>query len=413
MATNKTTQHSHQLSRRGFIVAAGASMLTITQAQSSEGSKVKNSVVVRVDAGPVERLNELVSCAMDPKARFSNWKEGTSRLVLSRLNERGEAMADVPCQFEPETCQLSWLTGHLQKGESVQYGIRCSGEAPTQSKRYRIEQKPAHLMINVDDALFARYNFLGVWKPYFWPVNGSAGSVVRGAGGGDHPHHTGLYLAYGGHGEGGSSNIWSDWDEPPYGPCGKMLHQRFVRLTEGPVYAEFAEELIYVKGNGDKILDEKRVSRIWFADNGARFLDLSFETTKPMDIGKKPFMLVARLAPSMNIPKEGHVENSEGLIGRQEVQRKRAKWVDCAGKVGKGFNGICLFDHPQNPEYPGLWGEVAVAPQMTVVHHYPDKLPQDRFHLKFRVCIHDGNAKEAQIGARYQSYASPLKVTSC
>ena len=64
--------------------------------------------------------------------------------------------------------------------------------------RYQIEQKPAHLLISADDALFARYNFLGVWKPYFWPLNGNHGTVVRGAGGGDHPHHTGLYLAYGG-----------------------------------------------------------------------------------------------------------------------------------------------------------------------------------------------------------------------
>ena len=53
----------------------------------------------------------------------------------------------------------------------------------------------------------------------------------------DHPHHTGLYLAYGGHGEGGSANIWSDWDEPPYGPCGKTLHRQFTRLTQGPVYS--------------------------------------------------------------------------------------------------------------------------------------------------------------------------------
>lgn len=412
MAINKLIRHPHQLSRRDFIVAAGAAALTPVQAQTSEGSKFKNGVVVRINAGPVDRLNELLSFPVNPKLWFDNWQEGASRLMLSRLNDGGEVISDVPCQFEPDTRQLSWLTGNLQKGGSALYRIHCSSEASAQPKRYRIEQKPAHLLINVDDALFARYNFLGVWKPYFWPVNGSSGSVVRGAGGGDHPHHTGLYLAYGGHGEGGSANIWSDWDEPPYGPCGKMLHQRFVRLTEGPVYAEFVEEVIYVKGNGDKILDERRVARVWYADNGARFLDLSFETTKPLDIGKKPFMLVARLAPSMNIPKEGHVENSEGKIGRQEVNHKRARWVDCSGKVGKGINGICIFDHPQNPEHPGVWGEVAVPSQMTLVHHPPDKLPKDRFHLKFRVCIHDGNTGDAQIEARYQSFVSPVKVTS-
>ena len=410
MSTNKQTRYPHQLSRRDFIAVAGAAALAPAQAQTADSSKTKNGVVVRLDAGPADRLNEMVTFPILPKQCFDNWQEGASRLALSLVNERGETISDVPCQFEPECGQLSWLTGRLQKGTSALYRIQCSGGGSAPSKRYRIEQKPAHLLINVDDALFARYNFLGVWKPYFWPVNGSAGSVVRGAGGADHPHHTGLYLAYGGHGEGGSANIWSDWDEPPYGPCGKMLHQRFVRLTEGPVYAEIVEELIYVKGNGDKILDEKRTVRLWCADNGARFLDMSFETTPPQDVGKKPFMLVARLAPSMNIPKEGHVENSEGLVGRKEVQLKRAKWVDCSGKVGKGVNGICIFDHPQNSEYPGVWGEVAVQPQMTLVHHAPDKLPNDHFHLRFRVCVHDGDNKDAQTDTRYQSYISPVKI---
>ena len=182
MTTDKRTPHPHQLSRRDFIAVAGAAALAPAQAQAAEGPKTKNGVVVRLDAGPVDRLNEMVSFPANPKQWFDNWRDGASTLALSLVNERGETISDVPCQFEPESCQLSWLTGRLQKGTSALYRIRCGGEAAAPSKRYWIEQKPAHLMINVDDALFARYNFLGVWKPYFWPVNGSAGSVVRGAG---------------------------------------------------------------------------------------------------------------------------------------------------------------------------------------------------------------------------------------
>ena len=167
---------------------------------------------------------------------------------------------EIPAQFEPTIRELAWQTGSLGAGESAWYAIRVADLPP--NNRYAIEQKPAHLLITVDNQVFTRYNFLGVWKPYFWPLHGNHGTVVRGAGGGDHPHHTGLYLAYGGHGEGGSANIWSDWDEPPYGPCGKMLHQRFIRLTSGPVYAELVEDLIYVKGNGDQILTETRTARV-------------------------------------------------------------------------------------------------------------------------------------------------------
>ena len=370
----------------------------------------KNGTVVRVDAGPTDRLNELISFSVKPRVWFEDWQEGTSGLVVSQANARGEILSDVPCQFEPNTRQLSWLAGNLKAGESALYQIRSVNVQEDSPKRYRIEQKPAHLLITTDDMLFARYNYLGVWKPYFWPVNGPSGNLVRGAGGGDHPHHTGLYLSYGGHGEGGSANIWSDWDEPPYGPCGKMLHQRFVRLTEGPVYAEFVEELIHVKGNGDIILDERRTARTWYADNGTRFLDLSFEMTPPLDIGKRQFMLVARITPTMNIPQKGHVENSEGDVGRQEVHHKHARWCAFSGDVADGVNGIAFFDHPQNPEYPGFWGEIAVPSQMTLLHHPPDELPEERFQLKFRVYVHDGKTADAQIEKRHQSYIAPVNV---
>ena len=383
----------------------------------------KKGVVVCVNSGSIGRLDEMVSFSVKPRLWFDDWHEGRSGLTVSRIDDSGEIISDVSCQFEPGTRQLSWLTGELQAEESALYQIRSVDMQENLSKRCCIEQKPAHLLIKVDGDLFARYNYLGTWKPYFWPVNGPSGNVVRGAGGGDHPHHTGLFLSYGGHGEGGSANIWSDWDEPPYGPCGKMLHQRFVRLTEGPVYAEFVEDVIYVKGNGDILLDERRTARVWYADNGptpcfssksatrqARFLDLSFEATTPLDIGKRQFMLVARIARSMNIPAEGHVENSEGDIGRKEVHHKHARWCDFSGKVGDGVNGICFFDHPQNPEYPGFWGEIAVPSQMTLLHHPPDELSEDRFRLRFRVYIHDGSTADANMEMRYQSYVSPVKV---
>ena len=230
-----------------------------------------NTLIVKVDAGSIDRKNDLIRFPFNPKDHFPDWQEGVSTLAITQTDADGSPLdTETPAQFEPTIRELAWQTGTLGAGESAWYAIRVVDLPPT--NRYAIEQKPAHLLIAVDNQVFTRYNFLGVWKPYFWPLNGNYGTVVRGAGGGDHPHHTGLYLAYGGHGEGGSANIWSDWDEPPYGPCGKMLHQRFIRLTAGPVYAEFVEDLIYVKGNGDQILTETRTARAWYADNGRRFL---------------------------------------------------------------------------------------------------------------------------------------------
>ena len=368
------------------------------------------TVIVKIDAGAVDRHNGLVRLTFKPKLHFHDWQEGTSRLVVSRCDSAGNISdADIPCQFEPTTRELAWLTGELPVGTTAHYAVRHTDE-PQPQTRYRIEQKPAHLLISADGALFTRYNFLGVWKPYFWPLNGNHGSVVRGAGGGDHPHHTGLYLAYGGHGEGGSANIWSDWDEPPYGPCGKMLHQRFARITEGNIYAEFVEGLIHVSGDGDVIMTEERTARIWYGDGKRRFLEITHEMTPPLDIGARQFLFVARLNPSMDVPEKGHVENSEGQIGRTQVHHQRARWCDLCGTVGDGINGMALFDHPQNAEHPGFFGEIAVLEQMSILHHPPDELENDRFRLRFGVYVHEGITLQAHVESHYQCYANPVKA---
>ena len=367
-------------------------------------------VIVKIDAGAVDRHNDLVRLTFKPKLHFHDWQEGTSRLVMSRCDSAGNITDDIiTCQFEPTGRELAWLTGELPAGTTAHYAVRHTNE-PLPHARYRIEQKPAHLLISADDVLFSRYNFLGVWKPYFWPLNGNRGSVVRGAGGGDHPHHTGLYLAYGGHGEGGSANIWSDWDEPPYGPCGKMLHQRFVRITEGNVYAEFVEDLIHVSGDGNIIMTERRTARVWYADNARRFLEITHETTPPLDIGARQFLFVARLNPSMDVPEKGHVENSEGQIGRTQVHHQRARWCDLCGVVGDGVNGMAMFDHPQNAEHPGFFGEIAVPEQMSILHHPSDELENDRFRLQFGIYVHEGVTQQADVESHYRCYANPVKA---
>jgi hypothetical protein len=82
-------------------------------------------------------------------------------------------------------------------------------------------------------------------------VDPGKGAFVRGQGTGEHPHHTGLTLSYGGHSEGGSVNVWSDWDEPPYGPGGRIVHRGFRRMLAGPVYGEVVSVLTYLDPYGE------------------------------------------------------------------------------------------------------------------------------------------------------------------
>ena len=133
-----------------------------------------DTVLVKVDAGSIDRKNDLIRFAFNPKDHFPDWQEGVSTLAIAQTDADGSPLdAETSAQFEPTIRELTWQTGSLSTGESAWYAIRVVNLPP--NNRYAIQQKPAHLLITVDNQVFTRYNFLGIWKPYFWPLNGNYG----------------------------------------------------------------------------------------------------------------------------------------------------------------------------------------------------------------------------------------------
>ncbi|MGH2367752.1 MAG: DUF6807 family protein, partial [Chloroflexota bacterium] len=304
-------------------------------------------------------------------------------------------------------------------------------------------QKLDRIIFRVAGEPFATYNVLGGRRPYFWPVLGPSGaSVIRGQGTGEHPHHTGMGLNYGGHSEGGSTNIWSDWDEPPYGPGGRMLHRGFRRLAAGPVYGEVVQDLTYVNAYGEPIVDEVRTIRCWWATPDARYFDFSFHILSACDRGPQPFLFMMRLPGFFDIPDTGRVTNAIGRPVPMPDRRDRyyrAAWVDGSGPTGDPpwapptappetlvdmpsarrprqgpgagpWNGVALFDHPENDGFPGTIGKYAVVQQFTQAHYPPTNAPHGPFSFRHRVYVHDGDAETAGVAARAAEYGQPCQV---
>jgi hypothetical protein len=49
----------------------------------------------------------------------------------------------------------------------------------------------------------------------------------------------------------------------------------------------------------------------------------------------------------------GRIRNSQGATNEKEIFWKKTRWVDYAGTIAnQKFEGITLFDHPGNPNYP-------------------------------------------------------------
>jgi hypothetical protein len=74
------------------------------------------------------------------------------------------------------------------------------------------------------------------------------------------------------------------------------------------------------------------------------------------------------------------------------------------------WNGIALFDHPQNDGYPGPIGNYAVVQQITQAHYPPAGAPDGPFTFRHRVLVHDGDATAAGVGARAAEYGYDCEV---
>ena len=128
-----------------------------------------NTVIVKVDAGSIDRNNDLIRFPFNPKDHFPDWQEGTSTLAISQTDADGSPLdTETPAQFEPTTRELTWQTGSLGAGVGPHGTLSASSTChPTTAI---LSSRNRHiLLITVDNQLFTRYNFLGVWKPYFWP----------------------------------------------------------------------------------------------------------------------------------------------------------------------------------------------------------------------------------------------------
>lgn len=389
---------------------------------------------VQVHAGDVDRTSSFVRLQL-PAENASG-----SRPITLRDEASGHL---VPAQIDPSAHTLTFvLDGPLPAGESRIF--QEATEQPPEDHAATFVAKLDRVELHVGSELFATYVIAGARRPYFWPVLGPSGaSVVRGQGSADHPHHTGLALNYGGHGEGGSVNLWSDWDEPPYGPGGRMLHRGFRRLLNGPVYGELVEDLTYVDAFGDPFAVEVRTIRWWWAGPARRFIDLHCRVLEITDRGTRPFIMMLRTPDSFDVPGTGKVTNSgQGSVPEHVYTPSdyyRSAWTDASGPTGGPpplppagppeelpdlrasaqtyrepgtgpWNGIAILDHPSNDGFPNIIGKYSTVQQVTQAHYPPAEAPQGPFSFQHRIFVHDGDAGVAGVAACAADYGSDCRA---
>lgn len=249
----------------------------------------------------------------------------------------------------------------------------------------------------------------GARKPYLYPVLGPAGHPLTDLGKphdptGSHAHHLSLWV---GHGSAGGKDFWS--------MGGGTIVQEAVELQEdGPLFGVLRTRLAWTHGE-KAILRERRTWTFHATSPSFRLMDLELELSPPGDapvvLGPTSFgLLSVRVAPTMTVVDgAGEITDAEGRVNERAVHLGRAAWIDLSGPVGPGERaGVALMDHPSNPGHPTAWhcrddgwASAAVSKEGPVTIQ-----PGTPLRLRYRVVLHRGGAREADVAAHFADFAA-------
>ncbi len=278
--------------------------------------------------------------------------------------------------------------------------------------------------VQVDGRLFARYLTESGTKPVVWPIIGPTGQEVTRAfpmrtdsavDTTDHPHHRSLWF---GHGDVNGNNFWIEEKN-----AGKIKHLEFVTVESQPVPLLITRNE-WIDEEQNRVLSDMRALR--FYDDGAqRWIDFDItlinDTKDPVTFGDtKEGSFAIRVADSMRVEvgKGGRIVNAVEATN-DEAWGKTAAWVDYQGPLGElnGLGGIAVLNHPNSFRFPTYWHVRTyglMAANCFGLHNFRNSRDEDGSHVLppgesisffFRVVLHRGDEKQAEIPKGFIEYA--------
>ncbi len=292
-----------------------------------------------------------------------------------------------------------------------------------------IPQPDHRLDVQDDGRLVTTYHFgPQAPKPYLFPLLGPAGRGLTRLGHphdptGSHSHHHSVWSGFRGvNGE----NFWEEVRG------GRLIHQSFSILEDGPVRARFVADVRWESRAGKAVLLEEREVSVHPSAvvqsarirpgqaAGARLLDFRLRYRgadgRAVALDRTSFgFLAVRVAKSMGVFDGGGViRNSEGGLNEPGIFWKPARWCDYSGPItATEWNGIGFLDHPENPHHPTSWhvrpdGWMGAA----IATHAGLTIPAGKvLELYYRFFLHAGDALEANTEAAWHDFAHPPRLT--
>ena len=293
----------------------------------------------------------------------------------------------------------------------------------------KITNGPDKVSVEINGKPFTDFYVAGaeVTKPYLWPLRAASGTYVTrmwpmekveeeaSIAKPDHIHQRGLWFA---HDSVNGIDFWNNdasYDRPH---LGNMVLDGPVKVTSGKTSGTITATFDWVPRGGQKILTETRVMTFYADRDDRRFdVDITLTAVEKVVFGDgKDGAFGIRIRPVLQEDKgTGHITNADGLEGEKQLWGKPSNWCDYSGEINGEKVGIAILDNPANPRHPVRWharayGLFAANPfgvwqfDKTQPKSELTIEPGQKLHYQYRVIIHAGDAKTADIAAMWDRY---------
>jgi hypothetical protein len=240
----------------------------------------------------------------------------------------------------------------------------------------------------------------------------------------DHQHQRGLWFAHDNVNHLDFwNNEWSYFADLHRPNLGRINLKTLGAVKSGGSQGSIAATFEWTDMEGNKpILTESRVMT-FYADPKLRYFDVDITLTATADYvtfgDGKDGAFGIRLRPILQEDKGvSRITNADGLAGEKELWGKPSDWCDYSGGIQGEKVGVAILDYPDNPRHPVRWharayGLFAANPfglsQLTndkTLNGAITLSAGQSLRYRYRVIIHPGGAKDADIAGLYKKYTA-------
>jgi Methane oxygenase PmoA len=264
-------------------------------------------------------------------------------------------------------------------------------------------------------------------KPFLWPIRAVTGTSITRAWPlvqadeekdlkGDHPHQRGIWF---GHENVNGSDFWNSYTAKNRG---KITLVKVNDLKSGEASGSLAAKFQWAVADGTPVLTESRVMTFYDQPNLRTIdFDITLTAIDKVKFGDaKDGTFGMRLRPVLQEDKgTGHIVNADNLAGEKAAWGKPSNWCDYSGDIKGEKVGVAILDHPENPGHPVRWhvrayGLFAANPFAGGLAGFTDDKsvdgsktlePGQSFRFRYRVIVHPGDVKTADIAGEWAKYA--------